>query len=77
MDKQLRNRESRLRYRARQKGLYIKKGKWYEAYSQYSYETHIGYCVGDCISSFLIAGYDNWNRHLMTIEETEAYVDEY
>lgn len=77
MDKQLRNRENRLRYRAKQKGLYIKKGKWYENYNQYSGESHTGYCVGEIALGILIAGFDQWNRHLMTIEEAEEYVEEY
>jgi hypothetical protein len=77
MDKELRNRENRLRYRARQKGLYIQKGKWYQYYSQYSYESNTGYCIGRLDKGMLITGYDQWNNNLLTIEEAEEYVSEY
>lgn len=44
MNRELVNREQRLRYKARKKGLYIKKGKWYQYYDTYRYESHTGYC---------------------------------
>ena len=42
MNRELVNREQRLRYKARKKGLYIKKGKWYQYYDTYRYESHTG-----------------------------------
>ena len=77
MNQQLKNREQRLRYKAAKKGLYIKKGKWYEGFSQAYRVVHTGYSVGRWDIHLLIAGYDEWNQHLMTIEEAEAFVDEY
>ena len=77
MNQQLRNREQRLRYKAVKKGLYIKKGKWYQWFSQYYCEVHTGYSVGREDIHLLIEGYDEWNQHLMTIEEAEAFVDKY
>lgn len=74
---ELRNRERRLRYKARKKGLYIQKGKWYVYYDQYNYAAYVGYCVGSFQYGFLIVGYDQWNSNLMTIEEAEAFVEEY
>ncbi len=77
MDNKLRNREQRLRRKASKKGLYIKKGKYYINYSEYSRDVFTGYSVGDCSLGLLIAGYDQWNQHLMSIEEAEQFVDEY
>lgn len=77
MNRELVNREQRLRYKARKKGLYIKKGKWYQYYDTYRYESHTGYCVGRLDLGLLIAGYDEYNNDLMTIEEVEEFVEDY
>ena len=77
MNRELVNREQRLRYKARKKGLYIKKGKWYQYYDTYRYESHTGYGVGRLDLGLLIAGYDEYNNNLMTIEEVEEFVEDY
>ena len=73
----LRNRERRLRYAAKKKGLYIQKGKNYVNYDQYSYDSYIGYSVGRLDIGLLIEGYDEWNSNLLTIEEAEEFVLKY
>ena len=71
MTNELRNHENRLRYKARKKGLFIQKGKWYQYIDSHNYYSNTGYCVGDLMTGFLIMGYDQWNENLLTLEETE------
>lgn len=77
MNNELRNRECRLRYKAKKKNLYIKKGKWYQYYDMHNYESRIEYSVGNTNTGFLISGYDEWNQHLLSIEEAEKFVNNY
>ena len=77
MDKELRNRENRLRYLAKKKGLYLQKGKWYQYWDNYNYDSYVGYCVGSLYTGFLIVGYNQWNENLLTIEEAEEFIKNY
>lgn len=77
MDKELRNRENRLRYLAKKKGLYLQKGKWYQYWDSHNYSSYIGYCVGSLLTGRLIIGYDQWNQHLLTLEEAEEFIQNY
>ena len=74
---ELRNRERRLRYKAAKKGLYIQKGKWYQYYDMHNYYSESGYCIGKLELGLLIAGYDQFNENLMTIEKAEEFVENY
>jgi len=69
MDKELRNRENRLRYLAKKKGLYLQKGKWYQYWDSHNYDSFIGYCVGSLYTGFLIVGYNQWNENLLTFDD--------
>lgn len=71
------NRERRLRYKAGKKGLYIRKYKWREYYTQYDYVSYIGYCVGSYQYNLIIYGGDEWGENLPSLEEVEKFVDEY
>lgn len=77
MNKELRNRENRLRYQAKKKGLYIQKGKWYQYRDSYNYDSYIGYCIGSLRTGRLLIGYDQWNENLLSLEETEEFVTNY
>lgn len=77
MEKELRNRENRLRYKAKMKGLYLQKGKWYQYRDSHLYNAYIGYCIGSSITGRLIVGYDQWNENLLTIEEAEEFISNY
>ena len=77
MTKELKNRERRLRYKANQKGLFIKKTKWLESWNCHGYKTAIGYCIGSRESGCIIAGFKDWFTKMMTLEEAEKYVAEY
>ena len=77
MDKEFRNRERRLRYLARKKGLYLQKGKWYQYWDSHNYDSYVGYCVGSLYTGFLIVGYNQWNENLLTIEEAEEFIKNY
>ena len=68
MDKELRNREQRLRYKARKKGLCIKK----EHYGE-----HSGYLVIKEDTKYVVGGYNHPWRNLMPIEDAEEFVAEY
>lgn len=76
-DNNLRNREQRLRRNAEKKNLFIRKGKWREYFTQYSYESHVGYCVGSNEYGLIIYGGDSWGNNLPTLEEAEAFVAGY
>ena len=77
MDKELRNREYRLRKLAKKKGLYLKKGKWYQYWDSHNYTSYTGYSVGNLYTGFLIIGYNQWNQHLLTLEEAEEFIQNY
>lgn len=71
MDRELKNREQRLRYRAKKKGLRIKKERY-----QIDGETYSGYLVIKHTGTPIV-----WFSHplnnLMPIDEAEAIVREY
>lgn len=75
--KDLRNREARLRRNAANKGLFIRKRKWREYYDQYFYESHIGYCIGVYEHGFIVHGGTSYGTDLPTLEEAESLVAEY
>ena len=77
MDKELRNREQRLRRRAREKGLYIQKRKWRLYYTQVSYESFVGYCVGIAEYGLIAYGADSNGMNMPTLEEAEEFVSKY
>ena len=77
MSRELRNREQRLRRRAKEKGLYIQKRRWRLYYTQYSYESQIGYCVGIEEYGLIVYGADSLGLNMPTLEEAEAFVAEY
>lgn len=71
MDRTLRNRERRLRYKARQKGLRIRKDS-----CLINDEKRIGYQISRYGSPIVLTGYNRYNN-LISIEEAEEYVAEY
>lgn len=71
MDKSLQNRERRLRYRAKQKGLRIRKENYQINNRKYS-----GYLVSRYGSALVLTGYNHYNN-LISIEEAEEFVNEY
>lgn len=73
----LATREKKLRNNAAKKNLFIRKRKWREYSSQFSYESHVGYCVGSNEYGLVIYGGDSWGNYLPTIEEAEAFVAAY
>lgn len=77
MNKELRNREHSLRRRAKAKGLYIQKRRWRLYYSEYRYESQIGYCVGITEHGLIVYGADSNGLNMPTLEEAEAFVAEY
>ncbi len=74
MNKELRNREDRLRRLAEKKGLFIRKRKWRLYYSQYSYESYDGYCIGNQETGLIIYGENESGLYAPTIEEAEEIV---
>ena len=71
MDRELKNREQRLRYRAKKKGLQIKKENFWinnEKYSGYLVINHPG---------TPIVSFSRPLNNLMTIDEAEAITSEY
>lgn len=73
----LASRENRLRREAAKKNLFIRKRKWREYFTQYSYESHVGYCVGSEQYGLVIYGGDSWGNYLPTLEDAEAFVAAY
>lgn len=73
----LASRENKLRREAAKKNLFIRKRKWREYFSQFSYESHVGYCVGSNEYGLVIYGGDSWGNYLPTLEEAEAFVAAY
>lgn len=73
----LKKREARLRRAAEKKGLFIKKRKWRRYYSQYSYESFDGYCVGKIELGLIIWGEDTNGLNAPTLEEAEEIVANY
>lgn len=73
----LATREKKLRNNAAKKNLFIRKRKWREYFSQFSYESHVGYCVGSNEYGLVIYGGDSWGNYLPTLEEAEAFVAAY
>lgn len=71
------SRERRLRREANKKNLFIRKRKWREYYTQFSYESHVGYCVGSYEHGFIIYGGNEWGTDLPTLEQAEAFVASY
>ncbi len=77
MTNELRNRESRLRRAAEKKGLFIKKRKWRLYYSQYSYESYDGYCIGTEENGLIIWGENENGMFSPTLDEAEEIVFNY
>ena len=73
----LKSREQKLRREAEKKNLFIRKRKWREYYTEYSYKSHVGYCVGSNALGLIIHGGDWWGNYLPTLEEAEAFVAAY
>lgn len=71
MNKELKNRESRLRYKARKKGLRIKKDSY-----RINNQKHSGYLICTYYSPLVLTGYNHYNN-LIPIEEAEEFVNEY
>ena len=71
MSKELQNRERRLRYRAKQKGLRIQKENYQVDNQKYS-----GYLISRYGSALVLTGYNHYNN-LISIEEAEEFVSEY
>lgn len=71
MDRELQNRERRLRYKAKQKGLRIRKDS-----CLINDEKRIGYLISRYDSPIVLTGYDRYNN-LLSIEEAERFVTEY
>ncbi len=77
MTKDQRKREAVLRRAAGEKGLFIKKRKWKMYYTQYSYESHDGYCIGSEKTGLIIWGEDQNGMFAPTLEEAEEIVFNY
>ncbi len=77
MSKALKNRESRLREMAKEKGLFIQKRKWRMYYSQYDYEFYDGYCIGSERTGLIIFGEDTNGMFAPTLDEAEKIVLNY
>lgn len=71
------SRERKLRREAEKKNLFIRKRKWRDYSTQYSYETHVGYCVGSYEYGVIIYGGTSWGTDLPTLEEAEEFVARY
>ena len=71
MNRELQNRERRLRYRAKQKGLRIRKENYLLNNQKYS-----GYLISRYGSALVLTGYNHYNN-LISIEEAEDFVAEY
>lgn len=71
MNKELRNREQRLRYKARKKGLRIRKD-----YYRINNQKYSGYLISRYGSALVLTGYHHYNN-LISIEEAEEFVAEY
>lgn len=71
MNTELQNRERRLRYKAKQKGLRIRKDS-----CLINNEKHSGYLISRYDSPIVLTGYDRYNN-LLSIEEAERFVAEY
>ncbi len=74
MNKELRTREARLRRLAAKKGLFIRKRKWRLYYTQYSYESYDGYCIGNQDTGLIIYGENEMGLYAPTLEEAEEIV---
>jgi transposase len=73
----LRIRENKLRRTAKEKGLFIKKRKWRLYYSQYSYESYDGYCIGTEENGLIIWGENENGMFSPTLDEAEEIVFNY
>lgn len=71
MNKELRNRERRLRYQAKQKGLRVRKDCYRINNQKYS-----GYLISRYGSAIALTGYNHYNN-LISIEDAEEFVAEY
>ena len=71
MNKELQNRERRLRYKAKKKGLYIRKENY-----QINNETYSGYLVIK-ETGVVIACYSHPWKNLVTLDEAETIISEY
>ena len=76
-NKEIINREARLRRAAKRKGLYIQKRRWRVYFDQHSYESYIGYCVGIADIGLIAWGGDANGMFMPTLEEAEKIVAEY
>ena len=73
----LTSRENKLRREAAKKNLFIRKRKWREYFTEYSFQTHTGYCIGDYLHGLIVYGGDSWGNYLPTLEEAENFIAEY
>lgn len=71
MDKELQNRERRLRYWAKKKGLRIIKDNY-----RIGGETYSGYLITRYGSALVLTVYNHYNN-LISIEDAERFVAEY
>lgn len=71
MDRELRNRERRLRYKAKKKGLCTRKD-----YCRINNQKYSGYLISRYGSALVLTGYNHFNN-LISIEEAEEFVSEY
>ena len=77
-DRELRNREARLRRAATKKGLFIRKRKWKVYYgSIYSDDSFDGYSVGIRQYGVIVWGLDEVGMNAPTLEEAEEIVANY
>ncbi len=74
---ELKNREAKLRRLAEKKGLFIRKRKWRLYYSQYSYESYDGYCIGNQETGLIIWGENENGMFSPTLDEAEKIVSNY
>ena len=71
MNKELQNRERRLRYKAKKKGLRIRKD-----YYRIDNQKYSGYLISRYGSALVLTGYNHYNN-LISIEDAEEFVNKY
>ena len=77
-NREIANREQRLRRAAAKKGLYIKKRKWRIYYDSHDvYSEYQGYCVGIQQTGLIVWGGNSNGLFLPTLEEAEEIVENY
>ncbi len=68
----LRNREQRLRRKAKSKGLFVEKIHW-----KVNDKKYFGYNIGIEKSRFIISGYHGSRSDALSLEQAEVFVEEY